>query len=207
MQSQQQQQQSINFWKPAAIGSILLAMTQLYDPLKDIYLTVYNPEYKGLSSVRLASYQQELNVRNWDCSREMQPGKVQVNENLYLTYGVCPNLNVYIGVYPKNLSAYFGWVEPNRSDEPRVSGLFSQAFAVAAPLARPEAAPKLVPAQTTLKTLCQSWHNAQRTKVDRITNDSGQCYYERVNTLSGVVEIRETVPCDSQCEPTAKKFN
>ena len=204
------QSQSVSrFWRPVGIGGVLLALTGFYEPIKDLYLRFYNPDYRGVRSVRFAARQLELADQNAACFLEMQRSRVQVGPDLAISYGACPNQNVHIGVYPKNQSAYQRWLEPNRDTDMRVSGLFSQAFAgfAGAPPAASGEAPLLLPAQTVLKTVCQSWHNAQRTKVDRITNEGGQCYFERVNMLSGVVEVREAVPCDSQCEPTAKKFD
>lgn len=206
---QSQSQSQVNrLWRPAAMGGMLLALTGFYEPVKDIYLKFNNPDYRGVRSVRFAARQLELADQNAACFIEMQRSKVQVTPDLAISYGACPNQNIHIGVYPKNQSAYQRWLEPSVEAEMRISGLFPQAFAgffAAQPSAgRP---PLLVPAQTALKTVCQSWHNTQRTKVDRITNEGEQCYFERVNVLSGVVEVRETVPCDSQCEPTAKKFN
>lgn len=206
---QSQEQGVSRFWRPAALGGLVLALTGFYEPVKDIYLKFNNPDYQGVRSVRFAARQLELADRNAACFLEMQRSKVQVGPDLAISYGACPNQNVHVGVYPKNQPAYQRWLEPNRDGETRVSGLFSQAFAgFAGALPTPAGeAPLASPAQTVLKTVCQSWHNTQRTKVDRITNEGGQCYFERVNMLSGVVEVRETVPCDSQCEPMAKKFN
>ena len=207
---QSQSQTVSRFWRPAAIGGVLLALTGFYEPIKDIYLKFYNPDYQGVRSVRFAARQLELADRNAACFLDMQRNKVQVGPDLAMSYGACPNQNVHIGVYPKNQAAYQRWLEPNRDGgEMRVSGLFSAAFA-ATPGALPapmEPAPLALPAQMALKTVCQSWQNAQRTKIDRITEEGGQCYFERVNVVSGVIEVRETVPCDSQCEPVSKKFN
>lgn len=207
---QSQSQTQVNrLWRPAAVGGVLLALTGFYEPVKDLYLKFNNPDYQGVRSVRFAERQLELADKNAACFLEMQRSKIQINQDVAISYGTCPNQNVHIGVYPKNRSAYQRWLEPNLDAEARMSGLFSQAFAGfsgALPAASGET-PLALPAQTVLKTVCQSWHNAQRTKVDRITNEGGQCYFERVNVLSGVIEVRETVPCDSQCEPTAKKFN
>lgn len=206
---QSQSQRVSRFWRPAAIGGVLLALTGFYEPIKDLYLKFNNPDYRGLRSVRFAARQLELADKNAACFLEMQRSRIQINQDVAISYGACPNQNVHIGVYPKSQAAYQRWLEPNLDAETRVSGLFPQAFAgFSSALTTPSGeTPLVLPAQMALKTICQSWHNTQRTKVDRITNEGGQCYFERVNVLSGVVEVREAVPCDSQCEPMAKKYN
>jgi hypothetical protein len=206
---QSQSQKVSRFWRPAAIGGVLLALTGFYEPIKDLYLKFYNPDYRGLRSVRFAARQLELADRNAACFLEMQRSKVQINPDLAISYGACPNRNVHIGVYPKNQAAYQRWLEPNLDAEARLAGLFPQAFAGFSGVlpARSGETPLALPAQMALKTVCQNWHNAQRTKIDRITDEGGQCYFERVNVLSGVVEVRETVPCNSQCEAISKTFN
>ena len=206
---QSQSQTVSRFWRPAAIGGVILALTGFYEPIKDIYLRFYNPDYQGVRSVRFAARQLELADRNAACFLEMKRSKIPVGPDLAISYGACPNQNVHIGVYPKNQAAYQRWLEPNRDGEMRVTGLFPQAFAATAGarLNASEQAPVAEPAQMALKTICQSWQNPQRTKVDRITDKGGQCYFERINVVSGVVEVRETVPCDAQCEPISKRFN
>lgn len=214
MQSQQQQQRrGINFWKPAAIGSIFLALAQLYDPAKDFYNLYFVDGYQGVGSVQIAEQQLRLADQNAACFLQMQRSKVRVNDRLEVSYGACPNDNVHVVVYPKDRSAFQRWLEPNQeqSGGKGTASLISSAYAamagspaVAGQDANPDA---LTRVQTVLKTVCQNWHNPQHTKVNRITNEAGQCFFERVNVLSGIVEVRETVPCDAQCEPTAKKFH
>lgn len=210
----QPQPQRLNFWKPAAIGSVILALTQLYEPAKDIYSVYFVDGLKGVESLRVAEWQNRLAIKNQACVVEMQHAKVKVNDRLNMLYGACPNDDVLVVVYPKGKSAFQLWMEPNteQAADARVSGLMmSSAFAATAgspATVRPGAdANGVTRAQVMVKTACQSWNNAQRTKVDRITDEGGQCYYERVNTLSGIIEIRETVACDMKCDAAGKQFS
>jgi hypothetical protein len=210
---QAQQGPGINFWKPAAIGSVLLALTQVYDPVKDIYSVYFVDGAKGVESLRIGEWQNKLAIKNQGCVVEMRRTKVKVSDHLDMSYGACPNDNVLVVVYPKGRSAYQLWMEANeeQADKARISSIMSSAFAAMAgapSVAAPDASlysPTRV--QMALKTVCQSWNNAQRTKVDRITDEGGQCFYERVNTLSGIVEVRETVSCDLKCDVAGKQFS
>lgn len=208
MQSQSQSQTQVNrLWRPAAFGGIMLSLVGFYEPVKDIYLKFNNPDYRGLRSVRFAARQQELADQNAACFLEMQRGKIQVNDQLAISYGACPNTHVHIGVYPTNRSAYQRWLEPNREGEARMSALFPAAFAAMPALGDGAVSATAIPAQMQLRTVCQNWANQDRTRIVRITDEAGQCYFERVNVLSGVIEIRENVPCEAQCDAVAQKFN
>jgi hypothetical protein len=209
----QRQSQGLNFWKPAAIGSVFLALTQVYEPIKDIYSVYFVDGAKGVESLRIGEWQNKLAIKNQSCVVEMRRTKVKVNEALDMAYGACPNNNVLVVVYPKGRSAYQLWMEPNeeQAGKAQASSIISSAFAamagapaVAGHEANPYAPTRV---QMVLKTLCQNWNNTQRTKLDRITDEGGQCYYERVNTLSGIVEVRETVPCDMKCDAAGKQFS
>lgn len=201
MQSQEQQR-STNFWKPAAILSFLLAMANIYGPAKEIYLGLWGVAYEQITLKLAANRQHVLSERNAACFVAMERVKIEVNSNLSITYGACSNMDVNIGVYPKNLRAYEHWLEPNRDDEKKGYQEITSAL-----LSRPREGAPSQPARTVLKTVCQGSHDERRETLDRITNDAGQCYYERVNTLSGTIEVREIVPCDSQCEVVSKTFN
>jgi hypothetical protein len=212
MQSQSQQQ-GVNFWKPAAIGSILLALVQLYEPAKDIYSVWYVPGAKDAEDLRIGEWQNRLAIRNQSCVVDMPRTKVAVNDHLDMMYGICPNDNVLVVIYPKDKSAFQLWMEPNEklTANAQLGGLMSSAYAAMAgsPSLAPQDIDSNAPirAQTMVKTVCQGWNNAQRTKIDRITNEGAQCYYERVNTLSGIIEVREVVTCDTNCDAAGKQFN
>lgn len=200
-QSQSQSQGRVNrLWRPAAIFSFFLSMLALYEPAKDIYREIGVPGYDGLTSTLFASRQHELSEKNAACSATMERAKIEVNATLSITYGVCPNLDVSIGVIPKDLRGYERWLEPNRRDD--VAGY--REITSALPVRSGEALGQ--PARTILKTLCLGSNDEQQIKIDRVTNEGGQCYYERINTLSGAIEVREIVPCDSQCGVVSKMF-
>jgi hypothetical protein len=204
------QAQSSRLWKPAAFGGVIVSAVSLYEPVKDLYLKVYDPDYKGVVSVTMAQHQLELADKNAECFLNMRRSKVQINENVAMSYGVCPNNNIHIGVYPRNKPAYQRWIEPNREqDLARLSGLFPSAFAgFSGAVPRPATGQDaLVPAQVELKTVCQEFLGDEKRKVIRITDEGGQCFFERVNILTGVVEVREKAACDAQCQVEAQKYN
>ena len=199
-------------WKGTAVGGILLSTISFYEPLKDLYMKVYNPAYAGIVSVPFAEHQFQLADKNADCFLNMKRAKVKITSDLAISYGACPNNNVHIAVYPKGKPAYQRWLEPNREqDLARVTmggGLFSSAFAGVS-----EALPKsagternFTPAQVELKTMCQEWASDDKTKILRITDEGGQCFFERTNVLSGVVEVREPSLCDTPCVEEAEKY-
>jgi len=205
-----QQFQQSRAWKPAAFGGILVSAVSLYEPTKDLYLKVFDPDYKGIVSVSMAEHQLRLADKNADCFLNMKRAKVQLSHSVTVSYGACPNQNVHIAVYPKNKPAYQRWLEPNRQrDLTQLGGLFSAAYAggVSGRIPAPNTTEgSLIPAQIELKTMCQEFANEEKKKVLRITDEGGQCYFERVNVLSGVVEVREHAACDAQCKVEAEKY-
>lgn len=200
-------------WKGTAIGGVLLSAISFYEPIKDIYMKVYNPAYAGIVSVPFAEHQFQLADKNAECFLNMKRAKIQVTPALAISYGACANNNVHIGVYPENKPAYQRWLEPNREqDLAQVvvggGGFFSAAFAGV-----PEVLPKstgsdrnVTPAQIELKTMCQEWASEDKTKIARITDEGGQCFFERTNVLSGVVEVREPAQCETPCLEEAEKY-
>jgi hypothetical protein len=200
-------------WKGTAVGGILLTTIGFYEPLKDLYMKVYNPAYAGIVSVPFAEHQFKLADKNADCFLNMKRSKIKVTPELSISYGACPNNNVHIAVYPKGKPAYQRWLEPNREqDLARVmmgGGFFSTAFA-GVPEALPKAAGSerlYTPVQIELKTMCQEWAAEDKTKIARITDEGGQCFFERTNVLSGVVEVREPAQCNTPCIEEAQKYS
>lgn len=205
-----QQMQSNRFWKPAAFGGVIFSAIGFYEPVKDFYLKVYNPDYKGVISVTMAEHQLKLADQNAACFLDMRRSKVQLNDGLSMSYGACPNNNIHIGVYPRNKPAYQRWIEPNREqDLAQMGGFFPAAYAgvLGVPGEPAAGAPSVIPAQVELQTVCQQFQNEDKRKVIRITNEGGQCFFERVNILTGVVEVREGAACDAQCPVEAEKYN
>lgn len=207
---QQQSQTQSRLWKPAAFGGLLLSAVGLYEPIKDIYLKFYDPDYQGVVSVALAEQQLELADRNAECFLEMKRSKVQLSDGLAISYGSCPNNDLHIGVYPANRPAYQRWIQPNRDDTgtPRSAGLIGAAHALGFDKAEafPDVSP-VVKAQVEMKTVCQQFAGNDKRKVWRITDEGGgQCFFERVNLLTGVVEVREKAACDAKCPDEAQKY-
>ena len=205
-----QHTQSNRFWKPAAFGGVIFSAIGFYEPVKDFYLKVYNPDYKGVVSVTMAEHQLKLADQNAECFLSMKRSKVQLSDSVSISYGSCPNNNIHIGVYPRNKPAYQRWIEPNREqDLVRLGGLFPTAYAgtLGVPGEPAAGAPSVVPAQVDLQTVCQQFQDEDKRKVIRITNEGGQCFFERVNILTGVIEIREGAACDAQCPAEAAKYN
>ncbi|HEY7645312.1 MAG TPA: hypothetical protein VH858_09795 [Hyphomicrobiales bacterium] len=206
---EQSQAQSGRFWKPAAFGGALLSAVGLYEPAKDLYLKVYDPDYKGVVSVTLAEQQLKLADQNAECFLNMKRAKVQLSESLSMSYGACPNNNIHIGVYPKNKAAYQRWIEPNREqDVAFISGVFPSAFAgYTGAIAPPApAATPVIRAQVELKTVCQEFQAKDKRKIIRITDEAGQCFFERVNVLTGVIEVREKAECSAKCSAESAKY-
>ncbi|MBX2804557.1 MAG: hypothetical protein KTR19_01175 [Hyphomicrobiales bacterium] len=212
MQSMQMHTGSGKVWKGTAIGGIMLSAISFYEPIKDLYQKVYNPAYAGIVSVPFAEHQFKLADKNADCFLNMKRAKVQVTSDLAISYGACPNSDVHIAVYPEGKPAYQRWLEPNREQDlahVMGGGLFSAAYAGVA-----EAMPKSIgternftPVQVELKTMCQEWAVEDKTKIARITDEGGQCFYERTNVLSGVVEVREPAQCDTPCVEETEKYS
>lgn len=202
-------QRTGRMWKGTAVGGVLVSAVSLYEPAKDLYLKVYDPDYKGVVSVSMAEHQLRLADKNLECFLNMKRSKVELGNALWISYGACPNDNVHIGVYRKNKPAYQRWIEPNREqDLAKLSGLFPSAFAgFSGTITQPATgSSSLIPAQVELKTVCQEFQNEEKRKINRITDEGGQCFFERINILSGVVEVREPAPCDSQCAVEAEKY-
>jgi hypothetical protein len=212
MQQMQMQGSSGRVWKGTAVTGILLTAIGFYEPAKDLYQKVYDPDYAGIVSVPFAEHQFQLADKNAECFLSMKRAKVKVTPDVAISYGACPNNNVHIAVYPKGKPAYQRWLEPNREqDLARMQlggGLFSTAYAgVPGPVpSSPSTERNLTPVQIELKTMCQEWEADDKRKVIRVTDEGGQCFFERVNVLSGVVEIREPSQCASPCAVEAEKY-
>lgn len=196
-------------WKPAAFGGVMVSMVGLYEPSKDLYLKVFDPDYKGVVSVTMAEQQLRLADKNADCFLNMKRSKVPVTKDLSIAFGACPNHNIHIAVYPKNKPAYQRWIEPNREqDLASLAGFFPAAYAgFSGTLPAPDRPQSLVrPAQVQLTNVCQEFADESKKKVLRITDEGGQCFFERVNIVTGVVEVREPSACDAQCKVEAEKY-
>ncbi len=213
MEQAQTHMGSARVWKGTAAGGIMLSMVGFYEPMKDLYVRMYDPAYAGIVSVPFAEHQFRLADRNADCFLNMRRTKVQVTDDLAISYGACPNNNVHIAVYPKDKPAYQRWLEPNREqDLARVmmgGGLFPSAYAgISGSIpSSPAAERAFTPVQVELKNMCQEWESEDKRKVLRITDEGGNCYFERVNVLSGVVEVREPAQCDAPCVEEGAKYS
>ncbi len=210
---QVQQQRSTNFWKPAAILSFLLAMANVYGPAMDFVGLFVIEDADKVRSQRVKEWQGQLRERNLQCFLEMPQIRSVVNDQVDISYGVCPNQNVHVAVYPKSSSAYEYWLEPNEKQlgAAQTSALTSSAYAATAAQSavgiqggNPDGTTRV---QTVVKVVCQGWNNAQNTRLDRITNEGGQCYYQRVSTLTGIIEVREPIGCEVQCDAAGKQYN
>lgn len=200
----QTQARGARFWRPAAVIGTLFGLIGFYEPAKDVYFKVFDPDYKEVEYVALAKQQQRLAQKNLVCAINMTRFAVQADHNTSLRYGVCENHDVLIEVYPENKPAFQQWISPENLivEQPRAAGWFPAALAASILPPRAGHTPLSTPAQLELKTVCQAWQDgARKTRIVRITNEGGTCYRERINVLSGRVEIRELVPCDGKCDP------
>lgn len=214
MQQGQMQKGTAGVWKGTAAGGILLSAIGFYEPAKDLYQKIYDPDYAGIVSVPFAEHQFKLADKNADCFLNMKRRKVEINQALAISYGACPNDNVHIAVYPKDKPAYQRWIEPNREQDLASAmlgggGLFSSAHAgISGSIpAAPAPQSNLIPAQIEITNICQEWESDDKRKLVRVTDEAGQCYFERVNALSGVVEVREPAQCETPCAEEAEKYS
>jgi hypothetical protein len=207
---QQSQSQSVRrFWRPAALTGIAFGLIGFYEPAKDIYNQVFDPDYSEVESVALAKQQQRLQQKNLVCAINMSRQAITGEHETTIRYGVCDNHDVLVEVYPQAKPAFQQWMSPENilgeKQAAKAAGLFSSA--IAATFMRSPAAESMThPAQMQLKTLCQKWQDGTRqVKMIRVTNEGGTCWRERINVLSGRIEIREQVPCETQCDVGAAK--
>jgi hypothetical protein len=157
--------------------------------------------------MEFARQQQKLQQRNLNCSLNMSRSLVRSGD-VTLQYGVCPNNDVLVAVYPDNKPAYQQWLTPeNFVETASIADLIGKAYAATPPVSRPKQATSsgALPVQIQLKTICQDWQDkAKQTKIVRITDEGGRCFREVINVVSGRVEIREKVECDTKCQPQPK---
>ena len=194
-------------WKPAAIGSAFLALANMAQPAYDIYSKTVNPDDWGqVKSMEFARQQQKQQQRNLNCSLNM-PRSLVRSGDVTLQYGVCPNNDVLVAVYPDNKPAYQQWLTPeNFIEKASISGLIGKAYAAMPPVSQPKqnTSSATLPVQIQLKTICQDWQDKNKqTKIVRVTNEGGQCFRELINVVSGRVEIREKVTCNTKCQTEA----
>lgn len=205
--SQSQSQTVGRYWRPAALLGVLFGLVGFYEPAKDIYYQVFDPDYKEVEYVALAKQQQRLQHKNLVCAINMIRRAVQTDFQTTLRYGVCENNDVLVEVYPQTKPAFQQWLSPENLRLDAKSGtssqLFAPAMAAVAGLAAPGAAlgETATPVQMELKTLCQAWQDsARQVKMVRVTDEGGKCFRERINVLSGRIEIREEVACTAKCD-------
>jgi hypothetical protein len=210
-QQQRQQQRQGSMWRSAGLAGILFGAVGFYEPAKDLHAKFFDPDYQEVESVALAKQQQRLQQKNLVCAMNMTRQAVPGEHQTTLRYGVCDNNDVLVEVYPDAKPAFQQWVSPENiivAGPGRNAGLFPAAFA-AISAGRPAAAAATITlAQMTLKTLCQAWQDgSKQTELVRVTDEGGTCYRERINVLSGRVEIREQVPCDVRCDVVKGKVD
>jgi hypothetical protein len=202
--AQEQSGKVSKFWRPAALSAAVLFLANVYQPAMDLYKTLFNPNWGEVESVALAKQQQHLQQKNLECFVSMTRRAVPTATGT-LRYGSCPNADVLVEVYPENKPAFMQWLTPENltgsTDKTKTSSWIGSAFAAAAIPPLGSGASGLTPAQMTeTKTLCAVWDKLHpKEKMVRITSEGGKCYRERINVLSGRVELREPVPCETKC--------
>jgi hypothetical protein len=204
-QSQSQTQAGGGFWRPAALAGVVFGIIGFYDPAKDIYAKFFDPDFTEVESVALAKQQQRLQQKNLVCAVSMTRRAAVADPKTTIRYGVCENRDMLVEVYPQGLPAFQQWISPenilSETQNAKSTGLFFSAVFAAALQQSPMANAGDHTAQIELKTLCQKWQdNARQVRMIRVTNEGGKCFRERINVLSGRVEIREEVPCDTPCD-------
>ena len=195
------------FWRPAALGAGVLFLANIYQPAADLYKTVFNPNWGEVESVALAKQQQRLQQKNLVCFINMTRRAVPTEAGT-IRYGACANADVLVEVYPESKPAFMQWLTPENlqgvAAQTKTSGWIGSAFAATAlPQLGQSGTSGLQPAQmpmTETKTLCAAWHKLHpKEKMIRVTSEGGKCYRELINVLSGRVEVREPVPCETKC--------
>ncbi len=209
---QQQQQRQGGMWRSAGLAGIVFGLVGFYEPAKDLHAKFFDPDYQEVESVTLAKQQQRLQQKNLVCAINMTRQAVPGEHRTTLRYGVCDNNDVLVEVYPDAKPAYQQWVSPENvitAGQGKNAGLLFPAAFAATLSGRPASpAAMSIPAQMTLKTLCQAWQDgSKQVKLVRVTDEGGTCYRERINVLSGRVEIREQVPCDVKCDVVKGKVD
>jgi hypothetical protein len=202
-ESTEHQQHVQSYWRSAGLVGIIFGLIGFYDPAKDLYARFFNPDYSEVESVALAQQQQRLQQKNLLCAVNMTRRAVGGEHDTSIRYGVCDNNDVLVEVYPVDKPAFQQWLSPENiagMQASKKASLFGSAYA-AILLRRPADEPISHPAQMILKTVCQKWEDSSRqVRMIRVTNEGGKCFRERINVLSGRVEVREEVPCDTQCD-------
>ncbi len=203
--AQSQPSQVSKFWRPAALGAGVLFLANIYQPLADLYKTLFNPAWGEVESVAIAKQQQRLQQKNLVCFINMTRRAVRTASGS-LRYGTCPNADVLVEVYPDSKPAFMQWLTPENlrdgANATKTSGWFTSAFAATAlPQIGTNGGSAMQQAQLTeTKTLCANWHKMYpKEKMVRVTSEGSQCYRELINVLSGRVEVREVVPCETKC--------
>ncbi len=203
--AQSQPSQVNKLWRPAALGAGVLFLANIYQPAADLYKTLFNPNWSEVESVAIAKQQQRLQQKNLMCFINMTRRAVRTKSGS-LRYGSCPNADVLVEVYPENKPAFMQWLTPENlrdgAKEVKASGWFASALAATAvPQMGTKGGSVVQNAQLMeTKTLCATWHKQHpKEKMVRITSEGSQCYRELINVLSGRVEVREMVPCETKC--------
>ncbi len=128
---------------------------------------------------------------------------VKADRDTTIRYGVCDNNDVLVEVYPPNQPAFQQWISPEYilgGQKAKAAGLFPSAFA-ATLVHAPSPGSSAISAQIAMKTLCQDWKDPGKpVRLVRVTNEGGQCFKEQINVLSGRIEVREIVRCETKCE-------
>ncbi len=182
----------------AFIGAVILALANFYDPLKDLYLRMQNPDL-GDESLEVAFEQQKLTEKNLDCLFNASPRDMQLDNNIKVRVVACKSGDVQVTVYPLNAPAKQRWISSQSPVPAKAS--FLDLFLGKALAAEPNGADPQHSAQTAVQNLCQAWQDAaKKSKIIRVTNEGGKCFKEIVNVFTGRVEYREEVPCNSGCK-------
>lgn len=193
------------YWKPAALITIVLFLANIYQPAVDLYKVLFDPSWAEVESVALAKQQQRLQQKNLTCFVSMERRTVDIGSGT-MRYGACPNSDVLVEVYPNAKPAFMQWLTPENlqggSKQTNAYGLLSSAHAATlVPPLGDALSDGVQRTQGMLKTKCAGWSQAHpNVKMVRVTDEGGRCYREVINVLSGRVEVRDQVPCDTKCQ-------
>lgn len=146
------------------------------------------------SKVRQAEEQKELWQKNFDCAMKGKAQAVSTPEGTTVQVRVCPNGDVLIEVVPAKDRRVLQWIALEKLQTAGMN--LGMAGLRAGDEARPERPVQTI--QGGLRIICQGW--ADRTKIKRVTDEGGRCFLEAINVLTGRVEQRREVPCNTPCQ-------
>lgn len=143
---------------------------------------------------QIALEQNRLWQKNYECSKS-EFMSIKSNHNIEVGTIICLSGDILIKVQSPDAKPVFWWVglKTFESNDQAAIGLWF--------INRAQAEERLAPivvAQNNSVVLCQRWLDNGRL-LRRIEIQGKGCFDEVVNTYTGQIEKRDSVPCDQHC--------